>query len=62
MFRYIHPLTQKAKELLKHTSYRQKVYPKDRNLPFKVHIDHRQYKQIPQPTFNKNMLFYNTQR
>lgn len=61
MFRYIYPLTKDAKQLLKRSTYGQIEYPKEKELRFEVRIDHRKYKPISQPTFNKNMLFYNTQ-
>lgn len=61
MFRYIYPLTKGTKQLLKNSTYCQKDYPKDKDLQFEVRIGHRKYKQIPQPKFNKNKLFYNIQ-
>ena len=61
MFRYIYPLTNEAKKLLEAYPYQRQNYPKDKDLRFEKRIAYRKYEKIPQPTFDRQICFYNTQ-
>ena len=62
MFRYIYPLTQEARHILKkYPTYTQHSYPKNNSLYFERRIANRRYEKILQPHFNKNVCQYNTQ-
>ena len=63
MFRYIYPLTGEAKEILNsYPQYMNLPYPKDRDLYFAVRTGKKQYTQIPQPCFNRDICRYNPQK
>lgn len=63
MFRYIYPLNKQAKAILdSYPAYRNLTYPKDMNLYFTVRTGHRQYREIAQPQFNRDVCHYNPQK
>lgn len=63
MFRYIYPLTVEAKNILNsYPQYRDLPRPKDKDLYFAVRTGQRQYTQIPQPRFNRNVCRYTPQK
>lgn len=63
MFRYIYPLTKKAKGILaQYPEYQKLPRPKDRDLYFAVRVGERQYREIPPPRFNRDAHRYNPQQ
>ena len=63
MFRYIYPLTKEAKNILNsYPQYRDLPRPKDKDLYFAVRTGQRQYRQIPQPLFDRDVCRYNPQK
>lgn len=63
MFRYIYPLTKKAKGILaQYPEYQKLPHPKDRDLYFAVRVGDRQYREIPPPRFNRDAHRYNPQQ
>ena len=62
MFRYIYPLTGKAKQVLsEYPEYNGRLYPKDNDLIFYV-IHNKKRKYIEKPNFNMNVFNYNYQK
>ena len=63
MFRYVYPLTKKAKGILaQYPEYQKLPHPKDRDLYFAVRVGERQYREIPPPRFNRDAHRYNPQQ
>ena len=63
MFRYIYPLTVEAKNILNsYPQYTGLPRPKDKDLYFAVRTGQRQYTQIAQPRFNRDICRYNPQK
>jgi hypothetical protein len=63
MFRYIYPLTKKAKGILaQYPEYQKLPHPKDKDLHFAVRVGERQYREIPPPRFNRDAHRYNPQQ
>lgn len=63
MFRYIYPLTKEAAKILdSYPEYKSLPRPKDRDLYFAVRTGSRQYTQIPQPLFARDICRYNPQK
>ena len=63
MFRYIYPLTKKAKDILaQYPEYQKLPHPKDKDLHFAVRVGERQYREIPPPRFNRDAHRYNPQQ
>ena len=62
MFRYIYPLNNKAKRILKkYPEYQNKQNPKDENLIFERRVSNGKFERIPQPNFNMDVFNYNYQ-
>lgn len=62
MFRYVYPLNNKAKRILKkYPEYQNKAKPKDENLIFERRVNNGKFERIPQPKFNMNVFNYNYQ-
>ena len=62
MFRYILPLSKKAKKLLKRNGEGQLTYPKDKDLRWEKRIENGKFVAIPKPNFNMDILDLNYQR
>lgn len=62
MFRYILPLSKKAKKLLKRNGEGQLTYPKDKDLRWEKRIETGKFVAIPKPDFNMDILDLNYQR
>lgn len=61
MFRYIYPLNNRARKILKCYPEYDKEYPKDKDLVFERRISKGQYVEIEQPDFNMDYFKYNHQ-
>ena len=62
MFRYIYPLQKQARKILdSYPQYQGLHYPKEKDLFFARRTGERQYIQIAQPTFNRDVCQYNPQ-
>ena len=62
MFRYVYPLNNKAKRILKkYPEYQNKQNPKDENLIFERRVNNGKFERISQPNFNMNVFNYNYQ-
>ena len=62
MFRYIYPLQKQARKILdSYPQYQGLHYPKEKDLFFARQTGERQYIQIAQPTFNRDVCQYNPQ-
>jgi hypothetical protein len=61
MFRYIMPLSKKAKKMLKDSTleWRQSDYPKDKDLRWWDITDRKEKREIPQPAFTYENAKYN---
>lgn len=63
MFRYIYPLNEKAKNIMRqYPQYQILSYPKDRDLFFRIRIGDRQYQAIAPPRFDRDVCRYNPQK
>lgn len=62
MFRYIYPLNDRAKRILKkYPEYQNRENPKDKDLIFERRISNGKFERITQPNFNMNVFNYNYQ-
>lgn len=61
MFRYIYPMSKKAKKILDNT-YPMLPHPKDAELKFERRIKNGVFEEIPQPNFNMRVFNYNYQK
>lgn len=62
MFRYIYPLNNKAKRILKkYPEYQNKKNPKNEDLIFERRVKNGKFERISRPNFNMNVFNYNYQ-
>lgn len=63
MFRYIYPLNNKAKRILKkYPEYNSLPNPKDSDLVFERRVSNGKFERINKPEFNMNTFNYNYQK
>lgn len=63
MFRYILPLNNKAKRILKsYSEYQGLAYPKDKDLVFERRVAKGKFERIEKPNFNMDVFNHNYQK